>query len=200
VHPLAGGGVVFAGQRLEGFYVDLGSVFDLAVLRPFQNFHKYPMAAKDLWNSVPPTRDGDFAKYVEHPEHAALLPVLYPGVFPNLAAYSKPRADLAALLLTGIPGGIVPGFQNFTGNTPADVLRLNRAIPLFDPSFAPDRAVSALTQGFGPGLDRYISNFPCLGVPGDGYHTPAQVGVERVRWWRSHAAWGRSPALTDLSW
>src|SRR5664279_2394623 len=36
---------VFAGQRLDGFYVDLGSVFDLAVLRPFQNLHAIPMSA-----------------------------------------------------------------------------------------------------------------------------------------------------------
>src|SRR5436309_1700869 len=42
VHKLAGGQVVFAGQRREGFYVDLGSVFDLTVLRPFQNFHAIP--------------------------------------------------------------------------------------------------------------------------------------------------------------
>ena len=40
-----------------------------------------------------------------------------------------PRADLVAILLTGIPPGIVPGFQNFTGNTLADMLRLNVAIP-----------------------------------------------------------------------
>ena len=53
----------------------------------------------------------------------------YPGVFPDLAAYSKPRADLVAILLTGIPAGIIPGFQNFTGETPADLLRLNTAIP-----------------------------------------------------------------------
>ena len=55
--------------------------------------------------------------------------MLYPGAFPNLAAYSKNRADLHAILLTGIPGGIVPGFQNFTGPKPADMLRLNVAIP-----------------------------------------------------------------------
>jgi hypothetical protein len=30
---------VFAGQRAEGFYVDLGSIFDLANLRPFQELH-----------------------------------------------------------------------------------------------------------------------------------------------------------------
>jgi len=58
--------------------------------------------------------------------------VLYPGVFPNLAAYNKtgaPRADLLAILLTGIPTGVVPGFQNYTGARQADVLRLNLAIP-----------------------------------------------------------------------
>jgi hypothetical protein len=308
VHQLAGGERVFAGQRREGFYVDLGSVFDLAVLRPEQSFHMMrmlpalgvdatidvnvhsiaiqipktsltrdgsaptnrgdlrsvigmwtaayrrkavvrdqyhgtqsgpwvqvsrlgnplfnevivPMAEKDLWNSIPPTGDRDFVRYVEHPELAALLPVLYPGVFPNLAAYKKPRADLVAILLTGFPEGIVPGFQNFTGTMPADVLRLNMSIPpssrpnllgvlggdlagfpngrrvfddtvavevravagatipLFDKTFTPDAAVAALTQGFGPGRDRYLSSFPYLGTPKDGYHTPAVVGASNV--------------------
>ncbi len=36
---------MFAGQRLDGFYVDLGSVFDLLDLRPFQNLHLLPSAA-----------------------------------------------------------------------------------------------------------------------------------------------------------
>ena len=44
VHPLDGGWV-FAGQRREGFYVDLGSIFDLGVLRPFQNAHLIPLPA-----------------------------------------------------------------------------------------------------------------------------------------------------------
>ena len=35
----ATGEKVFAGQRAEGFYVDLGSIFDLGTLRPFQNLH-----------------------------------------------------------------------------------------------------------------------------------------------------------------
>ena len=55
--------------------------------------------------------------------------MLYPGVFPNLAGLSAARADLVAILLTGIPSGIVPGFQNYTGKTLADMLRLNVAIP-----------------------------------------------------------------------
>ena len=55
--------------------------------------------------------------------------MLYPGVFPKLAAYTKPRADLQAILLTGIPKGVVPGFQNNTGPVLADMLRLNLAVP-----------------------------------------------------------------------
>ena len=53
-------------------------------------------------------------------------------MFPNLAALNaskKPRADLLAILLTGIPSGLIDGFQNFTGPTQADLLRLNVAIP-----------------------------------------------------------------------
>ena len=76
-----------------------------------------------------PIDDTQFAKYVAQPELAKLLPVLYPGVFPNLAALTADRADLVAILLTGIPAGLIPGFQNFTGTTQADLLRLNMAIP-----------------------------------------------------------------------
>ena len=39
IHALPNGGQVFAGQRAEGFFVDLGSIFDLAILRPFQQDH-----------------------------------------------------------------------------------------------------------------------------------------------------------------
>ena len=52
-------------------------------------------------------------------------------MFPNLAALVKSgrgRADLEAILLTGIPAGIIPGFQNNTGPVLADMLRLNTAI------------------------------------------------------------------------
>src|SRR6185312_355300 len=98
-----------------------------------------PIGDKDRWNAVDPIDDKDFAKYVKKPELAGLLNVLYPGAFPNIAAYTadptKTRADLEAILLTGIPSGIVPGFQNFTGPSPADMLRLNMAIsPTASPS------------------------------------------------------------------
>lgn len=207
---------VFAGQRSEGFYVDLGAVFDLLDLRPFQNLHIIPRPAqpgvngtqnvnvhsiamqipikdltsdgsqptnpmdpravigvwgtasrqkgsvlngqggssesgpwmqvsrlaeplineviiplgkKDYWNSQQPNGDSQFVQYYLTPEVQGLLPVLYPNVFPNLAAYTKPRADLQAILLTGIPSGIISGFQNYTGSTLSDMIRLNMAIP-----------------------------------------------------------------------
>ena len=88
-----------------------------------------PMARKDQWNAVGPDRRPAFAKYVARPELAALLPVLYPGVFPNLAALNsgpgRPPGDPA----DRHPLRLIPGFQNFTGTTQADVLRLNVAIP-----------------------------------------------------------------------
>jgi hypothetical protein len=93
-----------------------------------------PMGEKDLWNALPPSADSQFLDDVQHPELARLLPVLYPGVFPNLKAYTAARADLVAILMTGIPSGIIPGFQNFTGPTAADLLRLNLAVA---PSSAP---------------------------------------------------------------
>ena len=215
VHHLPSGETVFAGQRNDGFFVDLGAIFDLGDIREIQNLHLIPSPAgesvdplktlnihtiaiklpiskltrhgsrpsdpsgadavlgiwggasrrkvqvrdghsvkgsgpwvqvsrlgnplfnevivpvgdKDRWNALDPSDDSSFEKYVNQPELAKLLPVLYPGAFPNLAAHTANRADLHAILLTGIPGGIVSGFQNFTGPKPADMLRLNVAIP-----------------------------------------------------------------------
>ena len=48
-----------------------------------------PMGRKDEWNATDPEDDKDFLPYVQRPELASLLPVLYPGVFPNLAALGK---------------------------------------------------------------------------------------------------------------
>jgi hypothetical protein len=224
VHHLPGDRKVFAGQRAEGFYVDLGSIFDLGDLRPFASDHNHfglssyptngpgvnatkslnvhsiavqvpiadltrggwhgssvtaaqavigvwttasrqrariydtdhqeyvnsgpftqvsrlgnplvnevliPMGKKDYWNTQPPAHDKQFATYVAHPGLSELLPTLYPGVFPHLATLNssgKARADLEAILLTGVPTGIIAGFQNYTGATQADMLRLNVAI------------------------------------------------------------------------
>ncbi|HEY2304145.1 MAG TPA: DUF4331 domain-containing protein, partial [Acidimicrobiales bacterium] len=216
---------VFAGQRAEGFYVDLGAVFDLGDLRPFAGLHAGGPAAglmngmpgvnssadvnvhslalqvpisqltrgwasgpaaspvigvwttasrqrvrvgrdgydadrfgagpwsqvsrlgnplvneliigigdKDRWNHLPPITDGQqFLEYFATPLLATLLPSLYPGAFPNLAAYNAGKAntrpDLEAILLTGIPAGLIPGFTNYNGTgVKADQLRLNTAI------------------------------------------------------------------------
>lgn len=224
VHELSDGVTVFAGQRADGFYVDLGSVFDLLDLRPFSQLHLIkgpnepgvnglknlnvhtiaiqipkkdltsdrtnptdpkaarsvigvygsasrrkvrvldgndlnetgpyvqvsrlanplfnevivPLGKKDSWNRQKPKDDEQFTKYVANPELASLIPVLYPGVFPHLADLNEKktkRADLIAILLTGLPSGIISGFQNYTGSTQADLLRLNMAIaPAKDPN------------------------------------------------------------------
>ena len=57
VHDLPGGIKVFAGQRADGFYVDLGAIFDLGDLRPFETLHaQYGLAAftKAAPGSTPP--------------------------------------------------------------------------------------------------------------------------------------------------
>ena len=118
------------GGRGEDF--DTGPWVQVSRLgNPLFNEVIVPMSEKDDWNAVPPSSDSAFAKYVAKPELAGLLPILFPGVFPHLAALNasgKPRADLEAILLTGIPPGLIPGFQNFTGAHQADMLRLNVAI------------------------------------------------------------------------
>jgi hypothetical protein len=222
VHDLPHGSRVFAGQRAEGFYVDLGSIFDLGNLRPFEALHNQfgmhifskaapgvnatnhlnvhsialqvpksdllrkgahrvedarsvigvwttasrqkvrvwsadrgenvnsgpyrqvsrlgnplvneviiPLGKKDLWNTLPPADDKQFASYFAAPGLSALLPVLYPGVFPELEKLvksGKPRVDIEAILLTGIPAGIIKGLQNNTGTVLSDMLRLNTAV------------------------------------------------------------------------
>jgi len=224
VYTLPTGQTVFAGPRADGFYVDIGSIFDLGTLRPFASDHlipapptttgvdgtagfnvhsiaiqvpiteltstgklpsgvsdptatigvwssasrqmfrvlsenaydvpvaellgpwsqvsrlgnplinevMIPLTLKDYWNMQSPVGDSQFLSSYNVPQLQGLLPVLYPGVFPNLAAYAASNAtrpDLVAILLTGIPSGVIPGFQNFGGTVQADELRLNVAIP-----------------------------------------------------------------------
>src|SRR5581483_4982885 len=45
VHKLGSGETVFAGQRNDPFFVDLGAVFDLGDLRPFEQLHLIHSAA-----------------------------------------------------------------------------------------------------------------------------------------------------------
>jgi Domain of unknown function (DUF4331) len=222
VNSLGSGRTVFAGQRAEAFFVDLGAIFDLGDLRPLAAIHAtfglpglsstagvnataqvnvhsialqvpitdiarggvaptdtaaaassvgvwttasrqkariidtnggtgleagpyvqvsrlgnplfnevlVPLVQKDKWNAQQPVNDANYVNGVAHPELAGLLNVLYPGYFPNVSGYTKPRADLEAILLTGIPANVIaPTYSTFTGSTPADMLRLNLAIP-----------------------------------------------------------------------
>ncbi len=97
---------------------------------PLFNEVLIPMARKDEWNSRQPVNDSTFLSYVQHPELAALLPALYKGAFPNLEKLTAARADLVAIFLTGLPEGVVGGFQNYNGGkVQAEMLRLNVAVP-----------------------------------------------------------------------
>jgi hypothetical protein len=84
-----------------------------------------PLGQKDFWNRSDPADDSQFQQFYEKPELATLVNLLYPAL-PD--ARTTDRADLVAILLTGLP---LPGGHNlnFTGPTQADLLRLNMAIP-----------------------------------------------------------------------
>ncbi len=43
IYDLSGGGKVFVGQRDDPFFVDIGSIFDLGALRPFNAAHLIPL-------------------------------------------------------------------------------------------------------------------------------------------------------------
>jgi hypothetical protein len=218
ITKLSDGSLAFAGQRGEGFAVDLGSIFDLLALRPFQeyqliptpktggvdatqniNVHSIalqvniglltsdgtiptnpldsiatigfwatasrqqgtvlsstggaptlagpwiqvsrlgnplineafiPLGMKDYWNSQEPVNDSQFQSYYANPMVAQLMPVLYPTVLAGVPLPpANPRQDIEIVLGTGIPSGVISGFQNYTGSTFSDMLRLNVAIP-----------------------------------------------------------------------
>jgi hypothetical protein len=232
IRKLHTGEVVFAGQRAEGFFVDLGSIFDLGGLRPLNSHHLIPLAnaaginslatknvhtiaiqvpiskltssrsmptsptdpaavlgfwttasrqtvkrltakgttsdsgpyvqvsrlgsplvnevvvpvsLKDYFNSQPPVKDSQFAAAVANPELAKLIPVLYPGAFPNLSAYQaagKTRPDIEAIFLTGIPASILRSAPtNVGGKAMAEMLRLNVAVA---PTTVGDKGYSPL--------------------------------------------------------
>jgi hypothetical protein len=186
VTPLQGGGQVFAGQRDDPFFADVGDIFDLLAIRkgtgnegggkdflagyavhtialqipisqvdtsshvvgiwsaadrpktsvagrsghgrwvqvsrlgnPLINEVVIPTGLKDLWNRTSPAGDSQFVKYYKTPILAAVINKLY-----KLGAPETNRDDLVQVLLTGIPK------VTFTGNTPADELRINLAVPV----------------------------------------------------------------------
>ncbi|HWQ22639.1 MAG TPA: DUF4331 domain-containing protein [Gaiellaceae bacterium] len=93
---------------------------------PLVNEVLIPVGKKDLWNASDPRHDAQFLQHYTSPELAGLVNLLYPGL-PDTP--TSGRADLVAVLLTGVPG------LNFTGEVKADLLRLNTAVP---PAATPD--------------------------------------------------------------
>ena len=100
---------------------------------PLVNEGVVPVSLKDYFNSQEPVKDVQFAAAVVQPELAALIPKLYPGAFPNLAAYQaagNKRTDIEAIFVTGIPASILPSAPtNVGGKAIAEMLRLNVAVP-----------------------------------------------------------------------
>jgi hypothetical protein len=94
---------------------------------PLVNEVIIPLGKKDFWNSQDPSKDAQFLSSYTTPELAGLVNFLYPAL-PD--ARTTGRADLVAILLTGLDLTSTPlGVNlNFTGNTKADLLRLNMGI------------------------------------------------------------------------
>jgi hypothetical protein len=86
---------------------------------PLVNEVVVPTATKDLWNSSAPKDDKQFAGPVVTPILAKLMNDLY-----KLNAPETNRDDLVAVFGTGVKG------LNYTGETVADMLRLNYSIPV----------------------------------------------------------------------
>jgi hypothetical protein len=126
---------VYGGHK--GETVSTGPYVQVSRLgNPLVNELLIPLAQKDLFNSSAPVDDKQFVTSFSNPGLAQLLPALYPGAFPNLKMYnagSPDRMDIVAILLTGIPAGVVaPSYTTNTGTVQADMLRLNVAIPPAD--------------------------------------------------------------------
>jgi hypothetical protein len=86
---------------------------------PLVNEVVIPLGQKDRWNSTDPADDAQFAGRYTSPEVTRLENALYDALD---NAPETGRGDLAAILLTGVPT------LNFTGNTKADLIRLNTGI------------------------------------------------------------------------
>ena len=97
---------------------------------PLINEVVIPIARKDGWNAAEPENDRQFERFYTTPEVTKLENLLYPVLDD---APATRRGDLVAVLLTGVPT------LNFTGNTQADLIRLNTAIPPTAPAGSGNR-------------------------------------------------------------
>ncbi len=170
--------------------------------QPLVNEVIVPVGAKDLFNSSSPDKDIQFAKGVLEPELGKLIPFLYPGVNVPTAVSTGlglgGREDLATIFLTGIAGVNQP--KNVK---PSEQLRLNTAVAksgfpngrmLSDDVIDTALQVVAGATDFSPafkvfpnnklgdGVDfndrEFMSRFPFVGWPNDGYTTKPQTGLD----------------------
>ena len=87
---------------------------------PLINEVVIPLGLKDRWNRTDPEDDAQFERLYTAPEVSRLENLLYGSALKPISVTG--RNDLVAILLTGVPK------LNFTGETRADLLRLNTAI------------------------------------------------------------------------
>ena len=114
-------------QRVQVWDADRGVCVDSGPCRqvsrlgnPLVNEVLIPLGKKDLWNSLPPSDDKLFTKYVASPDWLPLLPGLYPGYSPGWRRWSSRAAadDLEAILLTGLPPGMFPASRTSPARCP----------------------------------------------------------------------------------
>jgi Domain of unknown function (DUF4331) len=156
-------------RRSSGNWVQVSRLAE-----PLINEVVIPLRKKDRWNASDPSDDADFASHYTSPELTRLANFLYPALD---NAPETGRGDIAAILLTGVPG------LNFTGSTQADLIRLNTGIAPTAPVGAGNRLgvlggdfagfpngrrleddvadieLRALTCGYGPTVGPLIESF-----------------------------------------
>jgi len=105
---------------------------------PLINEVVVPLGLKDAFNAISPFSDNDIAPVVasvldpELPKLIRFALAAYAGI--NITIPPAPRNDIAAIFVTGIPAGAVPGLPNYTtflsDGRLHEYLRLNTAIPV----------------------------------------------------------------------
>jgi Domain of unknown function (DUF4331) len=170
--------------------------------QPLVNEVIVPVGAKDLFNSSSPDKDLQFAKGVLEPELGKLIPVLYPGVKVPTAVSTGlglgGREDLATIFLTGIAGVNQP--KNVK---PSEQLRLNTSVAksgfpngrtlsddVIDTALQVVAGATDFSKEFkvfpnnklSDGVDfndrEFMSRFPYVGWPNDGYSTKPATGID----------------------
>jgi hypothetical protein len=92
VNTLAGGRKVFAGPRDDPFFVDLGSIFDLAGLRQFNGLHAIPLATEAGKDGVLNYNTHSIALQV--PKTDVLQPAMANGTIGIYASASRPKITI----------------------------------------------------------------------------------------------------------